>query len=192
MNSYGSYLCFCNSGFYGTNCEIYEPCRSSPCINGGSCASMGTYPFWQCICPAFYTGSSESSVGVYGFELDVFAGSRCEIMSLGCSSNPCRTGTCVSLANGGYQCLCPALITGPNCDIPLLPCASSPCLNNATCLTLSSINYTCICPPFFTGPRCSQQILICTNNPCQGNSTCVIDSVSGLQICQCPPGRYGV
>jgi hypothetical protein len=122
----------------------------------------------------------------------VFEGSRCEIASLGCSSNPCRTGTCVSTANGGYQCICPPLTTGINCDVPLLPCASNPCLNNATCLTLSAVNYTCLCPPLFTGLRCSQQIVICPNNPCQGNSTCIVDPISGLQICQCSSGRYGV
>ncbi|UJR35334.1 hypothetical protein I4U23_028095, partial [Adineta vaga] len=174
INSYGSYICFCNSGFFGTNCEIYEPCRALPCINGGTCASMGTYPFWQCICPTLYTGS------------------RCEITSLGCSSNPCRTGTCTSLANGGYQCFCPPLLTGINCDIPSLPCASNPCLNNATCLTLSLTNYTCICPPRYTGLTCSQQIIYCPVNPCQGNSTCIINPITGLQICQCPPERYGV
>ncbi|CAF1204774.1 unnamed protein product [Adineta ricciae] len=174
INSYGSYLCFCNSGFYGNNCETYDPCRSFPCINNGTCVSIGSYPFWQCICPTLYTGS------------------RCESISLGCSSNPCRTGTCVSLANGGYQCICPSLLTGTNCDIPTLPCASNPCLNNATCLTLSLVNYTCICPPMYTGLTCSQQILICPTNPCQGNSTCIMNAITGQQICQCAPGRYGV
>ena len=113
-------------------------------------------------------------------------------MSLGCSSNPCRTGTCATLATGGYQCICPALTTGINCDIPLLPCASNPCLNNSTCLTLSLTSYICICPPLFTGLRCSQQILICTVNLCQGNATCIVNALTGAQICQCPPGRYGV
>ncbi|CAF2104402.1 unnamed protein product [Rotaria magnacalcarata] len=174
LNSYGSYLCFCNSGFYGTNCEIYDPCRSSPCINGGTCMSTGNYPYWQCICPILYTGS------------------RCEITSLGCSSNPCRTGTCVNLPNGAYRCLCPSIMTDTNCDIPILPCSSNPCLNNATCLTLSLTNYTCVCPPLYTGLQCSVQILICTNNLCQGNSTCIVNLKTGMQICQCPPERYGV
>ena len=113
-------------------------------------------------------------------------------MSPGCSSNPCRTGTCVTLPTGGYQCLCPPSTTGINCETPLLPCASNPCLNNSTCLTLSLTNYTCICPPLFTGPRCAQQILICSVNLCQGNSTCIVNPLTGAQICQCPPGRYGV
>ncbi|CAF4646574.1 unnamed protein product, partial [Rotaria magnacalcarata] len=63
----------------------------------------GNYPYWQCICPILYTGS------------------RCEITSLGCSSNPCRTGTCVNLPNGAYRCLCPSIMTDTNCDIPILP-----------------------------------------------------------------------
>ena len=114
------------------------------------------------------------------------------MISLGCSSNPCRTGICTSLPNGGYQCTCPALITGVNCDVPLFPCASNPCLNNGTCLTLSLTNYTCVCPSLFIGLRCSQQIIVCTNNLCQGNATCIVNPLTGVQICQCPPGRYGV
>ena len=120
------------------------------------------------------------------------SGPRCEIVSLGCFSNPCRTGTCRSLPNGGYQCLCPPLVTGINCEIPLLPCASNPCLNNATCITISLTNYTCICPPLFTGLRCGQQIIVCSNNQCQGNSTCIVNPITGEQICQCPPDRYGI
>ena len=119
-------------------------------------------------------------------------GTICEVVSLGCSSNPCRTGTCISLPTGGYQCLCPPLITGINCDTPLLPCSSNPCLNNATCLTLSLTNFTCICPPLYTGLTCAQQIIVCTNNLCQGNSTCIVNPITGVQVCQCPPQRYGV
>lgn len=121
-----------------------------------------------------------------------FPGPRCETTSLGCLSNPCRTGTCTPLPNGAYQCACPPAATGINCEIPLLPCASNPCQNNATCLTISLTNYTCICPPLFTGPTCSQRIFVCTTNPCQGNSTCIVDPITGIQTCRCPPGRYGI
>lgn len=193
LNTYGSYLCYCNPGFYGTNCEIYEPCRSSPCINGGSCISSGSYPFWQCVCPPLYTGKISPFKQIFTPRvLFSSSGPRCEIVSLGCFSNPCRTGTCRSLPNGGYQCLCPPLITGINCEIPLLPCASNPCLNNATCITISLTNYTCLCPPLFTGLRCDQQIIVCSNNRCQGNSTCIVNPITGEQICQCPPDRYGI
>ncbi len=113
-------------------------------------------------------------------------------MLLSCSTNPCRTGTCKNLLNGDYQCLCPPTITGRFCDIPLLPCDSNPCLNNSTCLTLSLMNYTCVCPPSYTGLRCSVQQNVCSNNPCQGNGTCRIDHNTGEEMCQCPPGRYGI
>lgn len=195
LNTYGSFQCFCNSGYYGQYCEIYDPCRLSPCMNGGSCLSTSVYPYWQCLCPTLYTGKNLFCIINIKktFERDIFTpGPRCEIVSLGCSSNPCRTGTCISLPNGGYQCLCPPMMTGINCDIPWLPCSSNPCLNNATCLTVSLTNYTCICPPLFTGPQCSVPIIMCTNNPCQGNSTCIVNPLTGAQICQCPPQRYGV
>ncbi len=111
---------------------------------------------------------------------------------LSCSSNPCRTGSCIDLSNDGYQCKCPQGITGINCDIPLLPCDSNPCLNNSTCLTLSLTNYTCVCPSLYTGLRCSEQRNLCSKNPCQGNATCVVNYVTREETCQCSAGRYGI
>ncbi|CAF2376052.1 unnamed protein product [Rotaria sp. Silwood2] len=173
LNTYGSYSCFCKTGFYGKNCENFDPCRSMPCVNGATCLSNETYPYWQCNCPPAYTGS------------------HCETISLGCSSNPCRTGTCINLLNGEYQCLCPTSITGRNCDTSLLPCDSNPCLNNSTCLTLSLTNYTCVCPTFYTGLRCSEQRNLCSKTSCQGNATCIADYDLEKEICLCPSGRYG-
>ena len=197
LNSYGSYLCYCKSGFYGKNCEIYDPCRLLPCLNNGTCISSTNYPFWQCLCPTLYTGNNSMIIIIIkktkaSFMLYVFTGSRCEIFSLGCLSNPCRTGICRVLSNGAYQCLCPTSMTGTNCNIPLLPCSSNPCLNNATCLTISLTNYTCICSSLYTGLTCSNRIQICSSNPCQGNSTCIVDSVTGVETCRCSPQRYGI
>ncbi len=59
MNIYGSYSCFCKTSFYGKNCETFDPCRSMPCINGGTCMSNETYPYWQCTCSGFYTGKTD-------------------------------------------------------------------------------------------------------------------------------------
>ena len=119
-------------------------------------------------------------------------GSHCEMNVLSCASNPCRIGTCENLDDGNYRCVCPPTITGPYCDIPLLPCDSNPCQNNSTCLTLSLTNYTCVCLPSFAGPKCAEQRNICSKNPCLGNGTCTIDHNTGEEVCQCPPGRYGI
>lgn len=57
LNTNGSYSCFCKSGHYGKNCETFDPCRSMPCINGGTCMANETFPYWQCACPRSYTGN---------------------------------------------------------------------------------------------------------------------------------------
>ena len=174
LNTYGSYSCFCKSGFFGTHCEDFDPCRSVSCVNGGSCTTNTNYPFWQCQCPHSYLGA------------------HCEQHILSCSSNPCPIGTCQDLDNGGYRCLCPPSVTGLRCDTPLLPCDSNPCFNNSTCLSLSISNYTCVCPPMYTGAQCSEERMLCSKNPCQGNGTCVMDMKIGEETCQCPANRYGV
>lgn len=56
LNTHGSYSCFCKTGFYGQNCEIFDPCRSMPCIHGGTCTIKESYPYWQCTCPLSYIG----------------------------------------------------------------------------------------------------------------------------------------
>ena len=173
LNTYGSYQCFCKKSFYGQECEIFDPCRSKPCINNGTCMYNETYPHWQCNCPTSYTGN------------------HCETKLFSCSLNPCRTGTCENLPNGDYQCVCPPTTTGRHCDIPLLPCDSNPCLYNSTCLTLSLMNYTCVCPPQFKGLRCAERRTGCTKNPCQAGGTCEVDFRTGEEICQCAVERYG-
>ncbi|CAF3399711.1 unnamed protein product [Rotaria socialis] len=174
LNTYGSYSCFCKTGFYGKNCEIFDLCRSMPCINGGTCIANENYPYWQCNCPLSYTGS------------------HCETSLLSCSANPCQTGTCINLSHGDYQCLCPTGITGKNCDTSMLPCDSNPCSNNSTCLSFTLTNYTCVCPKFYMGSHCSERKTICSKNLCQGNAICVVNPNSGEEVCLCPSGRYGI
>lgn len=189
LNTNGSYSCFCKSGFYGKNCETFDPCRSMPCINDGTCMTNQTFPYWQCACPRSYTGKVSTSAPFFYFYL---TGPHCEISVLSCASNPCRIGTCENLDDGNYRCVCPPSITGPSCNIPLLPCDSNPCLNNSTCLTLSMTNYTCVCLPSFAGPKCAEQRKTCSKNSCLGNGTCTIDHNTGEEVCQCPSGRYGI
>ena len=193
LNTYGSYSCFCKPGFYGPNCETFDPCRSVSCLNGGTCTNSTADPFWKCQCPDTHTGQflfydTSAMLYLYAYLL----GAHCEELFFSCSSNPCRTGTCENRPNGQYQCQCPPSITGRQCDVPLLPCDSNPCLNNSTCLSLSLTNYTCVCRPLYKGDKCHEQQTQCTNNPCEANGTCVLNPKTGEEVCQCPSGRYGL
>ena len=193
LNTYGSYSCFCKTGFYGAHCEEFDPCRSISCVNGGTCMTNTSYPFWQCQCPHFHTGKKKNiSTGEMCSASRTTLGAHCEQHFLSCSSNPCQVGSCQNLDNGEYRCQCPPSVTGRRCDTPALPCDSNPCLNKATCLSLSLSNYTCVCPPMYTGAQCSEERILCSKNPCQGNGTCVIDMSIAEETCQCTADRYGV
>jgi hypothetical protein len=191
LNTYGSFSCFCKTGFYGETCQQFDPCLSVTCVNGGTCLANHTYPYWQCACPQSYTGrTSNIEIHSYTFR-DMCLGTHCEQQILSCSSNPCRTGTCHNLPNGQYQCMCPSSITGVNCDVALLPCDSNPCWNNSTCLSLTLNNYTCVCPSSHTGVNCAEERVLCKQNPCQSNGTCVVDTSTGDERCQCLHDHYG-
>uniref|UniRef100_H3BWA3 EGF-like domain-containing protein n=1 Tax=Tetraodon nigroviridis TaxID=99883 RepID=H3BWA3_TETNG len=55
FSSAPGYICICNSGWQGVNCEQnINECASSPCLNGGTC-SDGVNGF-TCSCTAQWTG----------------------------------------------------------------------------------------------------------------------------------------
>lgn len=50
------YSCLCNEGYTGTNCDVMiNYCESSPCKNGGTCATDGPLKY-RCICALGYEG----------------------------------------------------------------------------------------------------------------------------------------
>ncbi|XP_076655704.1 cubilin [Halictus rubicundus] len=50
-----SYICACDNGYYGKNCNIRDPCDPNPCQNNGSCANVDGAAV--CNCASSYTGS---------------------------------------------------------------------------------------------------------------------------------------
>ena len=51
-----SYICACDPGYNGSNCETRDPCISSPCKNGATCLPVGSHTGHTCICTSGYTG----------------------------------------------------------------------------------------------------------------------------------------
>ena len=79
----------------GVNCEAkIAPCRSSPCLNDGSCTDHVTT--FTCLCPSGYYGNT------------------CELDADECLSDPCHnSATCVDLVDN-YKCICLSGFTGEN------------------------------------------------------------------------------
>ncbi|XP_076313975.1 cell polarity complex component crumbs [Tachypleus tridentatus] len=134
----GGYLCVCNPGFTGTNCEVnIDDCASHSCVNGTCLDGVNMY---TCLC---FPG---------------FSGKYCEIENNECDSNPCSIGsTCVDKIND-YTCHCLGGFGGKNCDIALIGCNGNQCSNGATCLPklVNGLHeYDCLCPTGFHGKLCN-------------------------------------
>ncbi|XP_072048750.1 uncharacterized protein [Amphiura filiformis] len=91
------YVCQCNTGWTGTNCDInINGCASNPCFNGGCQDGINQY---VCQCDTGWTGTN------------------CDINIINeCASSPCVNGGCQDGLNQ-YVCQCDTGWTGTNCEM---------------------------------------------------------------------------
>lgn len=99
-NGIGAYGCIRTANTSTT----YDGCTLNPCMNGGTCISVGTFGY-RCHCP-----------------LNTIA-PRCSRAIDVCSPNPCGPGTCsAGTIIGGYRCSCPPNRTGRRCQTEVRSC----------------------------------------------------------------------
>lgn len=199
------YACHCQSGIYGTNCNLQapanNPCISNPCYNSGSCINLSTTTF-QCVCP---TG---------------FAGPQCRaVVSTGNACTCQNGGSCIPVATNtgliAYRCQCPSNFGGNLCQYVksvFASCQNVGCQNGGYCTIFS----TCFCPTGFTGDFCQTSstitvsttiapvltttvapvtntfaLNVCAPGICLNGGTCFQITYS-LALCSCPSGFSGV
>ena len=167
-----AYNCSCTDGYFGSNCQFFDVCTTTPCQNGGECIiDQSNRDRFICMCP------------------DSFTGQLCETRVSSCASNPClNQATCQEVGTEDFECVCPPGYTGTLCGENIDDCRENPCRNGGTCV--DDVNsFSCVCPPEFSGPTCEVQVVFCSPDSCQNGGTC-FEAEGGIS-CSCPLGYTG-
>ena len=119
MDHVGFFLCTCDPGYIGSNCNLRDHCHSNPCQDG---QCNNTSDGFVCMCDPGYIGD------------------RCEEV------DHCYNSTCTLCVNvpGGYLCQCEPGYTGESCDVNIDDCSGVTCPENQICV--DGINtFMCVC-----------------------------------------------
>ncbi|XP_063711376.1 neurogenic locus notch homolog protein 1-like [Symsagittifera roscoffensis] len=195
-----SFNCMCFMGYYGTSCDMFNPCARKPC--GEFECFNTTEGHFSCACP---DGRSTTDP-VDCLNTDP------------CANHKCQWGECVptnpdddeeydglDLRGGNvapsYVCECERGYRGRWCE-DRDTCQFVNCHNNGTCISSSSgggtaDSYHCQCQPGYTGANCEKTDPCRTSpKPCLHGGKCVPPSPSsgarGRSFeCECPRGFRG-
>ena len=180
----GGYLCHCGADYTSTNCEVFIPCASNPCENGGTCTNRdsraGDNRTYSCNCPAGYVGAT------------------CEEY---CSADTCNNGGHCFVSNDTILCNCTDGYYGQRCE-NFNPCLSFGCNNGGTCVVDGNQTVSCVCVKGYTSTHCETRDP-CFPNPCQNGGLCLMETTANTSdtsgtpsqaqssTCECTPGFVG-
>ncbi|XP_071945103.1 uncharacterized protein [Antedon mediterranea] len=180
-NLVNNYVCICEIGFVGTNCQIIieqELCTPQRCKNGGTCreyigdeedsySDSSAFEHYICTCRVGYTGthcenripleSSTSSASVIG----------------PCDLNPCQhEGRCLELQ----------------------PAEEKSVASSFSFSFSYTEEYSCLCKPGYSGKNCEisdhpEEVDHCERNPCRNGGRCINEPMR--YRCECLPGFEG-
>uniref|UniRef100_A0A3Q0SC79 Crumbs cell polarity complex component 2a n=1 Tax=Amphilophus citrinellus TaxID=61819 RepID=A0A3Q0SC79_AMPCI len=166
---FNKFVCLCDSGWEGDQCEIdTDDCVSQPCVHGNCEDYLADF---QCHCHLGY------------------AGTLCDEDIDECEHHVCEHGGTCQDGPNMYTCICPKEYSGPHCwAYPPIQCGKDVlCANDGVCNDgLWGAN--CTCMPGFTG-SCEMEINECESNPCRNGGSC-LDRFN-MFVCECPPGYSG-
>ncbi|XP_072014296.1 uncharacterized protein [Amphiura filiformis] len=180
------YICMCNSGFSGTQCE------NSMCPPGVSTFNCFVDPCQTARCPAYpnarcvsnYCGGCNADFYDNGVQL---SSQQCAVSQ--CMHQGVQYGEGQTRAAGDGCNMCGCIQGNWICTtVPCFdPCSSQPCQNGAECYPNGN-SYVCRCTAGYTGRNCDTKTDECASNPCV-NGQCV-DGLDSYD-CTCNPGWTG-
>ena len=150
QNTSSSYVCSCQSGYEGDNCEIkIDYCKNNSCQNNGVCKETNYGYICEC--------------------LDGYYGHYCEAEDICILANPCiekNTISCQKDNITNYRCECKVGYEGINCEKSIDFCQKNDCYNG-NCIN-GEESYSCECFDGYRGEFC---------NECEEGVNCVINSI---------------
>ncbi|XP_075425526.1 delta and Notch-like epidermal growth factor-related receptor [Ascaphus truei] len=200
------YLCICNDGYTGANCDLappdppefqqsaqQEPRSSTPVPK----IVVPRSPV-ALILPTWKPRAGQKVAHLKWDEVQIVPDVACGNASSNSSTGgrlvsfDVAQNTSINCSQDTYFCHCEAAYMGSYCE-EFNACHGYPCQNNATCSDVpqrhSGKNATCTCLTGYTGQRCQSVVDHCSPQPCGNGATCE-SSLSGFS-CQCPEGFLG-
>ena len=191
--------CVCDVGYYGSQCETFDPCHNMDCGSHGGCdITSGT-----CVCEDGYSGphcrnfddpcllmgcgshgtcNVHDGAAVCACDTD-YTGTHCErfdpCLTVSCGSH----GRCEAEGHSG-ACQCDDGYSGRHCEV-YDSCYTVSCGSHGWCSEGS-----CQCDSGWSGDHCTEVTDPCRGVSCGSHGRCH-DVGKGVARCECDAGFFG-